>query len=52
MEEDHIYFARRADEQRAAADAAFSDKARALHLELARLFDSRAHAAVRDQAAA
>ncbi len=41
MTEDRIYYARRAEEERAAAARAGSETARRLHLELADLFSAR-----------
>ena len=41
MTDDRIYYARRAEEERAAAARAGSDTARRLHLELADLFAAR-----------
>ncbi len=41
MTEDRIYYARRAEQERAAAARAGSETARRLHLELADLFSAR-----------
>jgi len=44
MHDDHIYYARRADEQRQWAAAAGTQEARRRHLELAELFAARSRA--------
>lgn len=44
MQDDHIYYQRRADEQRQWAAAAGSHEARRRHLELAELFAARSRA--------
>jgi hypothetical protein len=41
MEEDRIYYARRAAEERRAAQGAATEQAKRLHRELAQLFEAR-----------
>lgn len=47
LELDHLYFARRAREERTAADRAVTEEARATHLRMADLFDQLRQACLR-----